>query len=135
MTELDEKMKKRKKQNIQILKFGCLPLFVVFAFIIFLTSVLNKEDSLEYSKPVPTKLLTKAEYQDKYPFKKDSLILLCRDGDKVILWQNQTVNTWAVNGTARMVAKQNKWGNIKDDNIWNGKDLGFVVNLGLELCN
>ncbi|MBE7671650.1 hypothetical protein LNI98_07060 [Tenacibaculum dicentrarchi] len=135
MKELDEKMKKRKKQNIKILKFGCLPIFLLFCFISLLTNIADFSEEPKVTKEVPRVLLTVAKYKEKYPFKKDSLVLLCRDGHKVILWQEQTINAWAVNGNAIMVANKNRWGSIKDDNIWNGKDLGFVINLGLKLCN
>src|SRR5690606_34597274 len=92
------------------------------------------ESSLQVEK-IESKLLTISEYGDKYPFKIDSLTLMCKNGGRVVLWQKGTSNIWAVNGTALQIAPQKGWKSVKDEDIWNEKPLGFVVNEGLELCN
>lgn len=127
-------LQNRKKANIKILKYGCLPIVLIIVFAIFIISISNNTEKKEPEK-VKSMLITKADLGDKYPFKKDSLKIICRENGRIIVWEEHTPNAWALNGTALQVAKENRWGSVKDDDIWNGKDLAHVLSLGLELCN
>ncbi len=129
-----EQLERRKKLNKKIFAFGCLPIIILFVLFIWLVNKNTKRATTPEAKERPSYLLTKAEMRQKYPFKIDSLKVLCLEGKKVVVWKQGTSKVWAVNGNALQVAKQNKWGTCKDDNIWNGKSLAFVLNKGLELC-
>lgn len=127
----EAEIQKRREKNKKIYLFGCLPIFILGVLIfLFSRSCVNDPEK----KDLPTRLITMNELGDKYPFKIDSLTLVCKETGAVLVWQKNTTNVWALNGIALSFAKQNRWKSAKDEEIWNGKDLSSVLNLGLDLC-
>jgi hypothetical protein len=121
-------MEQRKKTNAFRLLLG----LIVGGFIL-LVIFAEEQPTEPEPKEKPSVFICKANYYGTYPLQIDSLKIMCID-NAIVLWQPNTSNIWAVNGTALERKNQNKWQDVRD--IWiDGESLMFIVDKGQELCN
>lgn len=91
----------------------------------------------------PTVTLKAADFGDGWPFKVPEIVLSCTllDGRLHIVTFTAGGKTYALNGTARNLAKEKRWAEI--DEIWRDDPAGHgikvsvspIIDKGLSLCD